>query len=358
MKAHLTLVAAVAMALPAVAQSQTGSVQIYGRIDTSVNLHKISATATARSQSRKYVSADVPWLGFRGTEDLGGGLRAFFKIEHGFNSDNGLLTSPVPNQFWNRETIIGMGHNSWGTIQLGSQFTPSLLLTAKLDPYRRTNAGAIFPMFQQGLAGPLGYTSAFNNSVQYISPSFEGLQAKVLLGTTEGAAPGGKQLSTALEYTLGNRLFAGATYDRVKIAGAAVGQPTKPSVDLVTTQAGLTYRFDAFKVHSYLIRTKPDGSAGMKGMMLGVSVPVGQTGEIASSIQRRNAEDAANSDAQTVSLQYTHNFSKRTAVYVGTAWQSNKGNSNYGVWPSRLEGGPVPTGAEAQGYQLGMRHYW
>lgn len=208
----------------------------------------------------------------------------------------------MPGQFWNRESFVGLGSSSLKSVQLGSHFTPSLYLTARLDPFRRSNTGAIFPMFQQGLAGPLGYTAQFNNSGQYISPSLGGLQAKVLLGVTEGVAPGGRPLSTALAYTLGNRFFAGLSYDKVKIAGAAVGRPTVPAVDLVTTQLGATYRFDLLKLHGYWIRTKSKDAAGMKGGMLGVSVPIG-AGEIATSIQRRNAEDAANSDAQTVALQ-------------------------------------------------------
>jgi len=358
MKIRLTFIAAALIGLPAVAMAQTASVQIYGRIDTSLNLQKTSATATTAGRTRKFVSGDVPWLGFRGSEDLGNGLRAFFKLEHGFNSDTGALSSPVPNQFWNRETIVGLSSASLGTIQLGSQFTPSLLLTGRIDPYGRTNSGAIMPMFQQGLSGPLGYTASFNNSVQYISPSVNGLQAKVLVGTLEGAAPGGRQISTALEYTMDTRLFGAVTYDRVKIAGAAVGQPTKPAVDLVTTQAAITYRFDSIKLHGYLIRSKADGAPGMKGMMVGVSIPVSATGVIASSLQRRDAQDAANSDAQTIALQYSHNFSKRTVGYVGAAYQSNKGNATFGVWPSRLEAGPSPVGAEVSGYQIGMRHYF
>jgi GBP family porin len=136
-----------------------------------------------------------------------------------------------------------------------------------------------------------------------------------------------------------------------------VGLPTQPAVDLVTTQLGMTYRFDALKLHGYVIRVKPEGAPGMKGGMLGVSVPVG-VGEIASSIQRRNAEDAANSDAQTVALQYSHYLSKRTTVYVGGAKQTNKGNASFGVWPSRLEAGLTPAGADVTGFQLGMRHYF
>ncbi len=357
MKTRHTLVAAAVLGLPTLAMSQTSSVQIYGRIDVSVNLQKTSSTANTASQNRKFVSADTPWLGFRGNEDLGGGYRAYFKMEHGFNADTGAVASPVPGQFWNRETFVGLGSATLGSVQLGSQYTPSLMLTARLDPFRRSNTGGMFPMFQQGLAGPLGYSAAFNNSLQYLSPSLAGLQAKLLLGATEGVAPGGRPLSAALEYTMGTRLFAGLTYDKVKIAGAAVGLPAQPAVDLVTTQLGATYRFDAVKLHGYYIKVRPEGASGMKGGMLGVSVPVG-AGEVAASVQRRDVSDAANSDARTIALQYTHFLSKRTLVYIGGAKQTNEGNANFGVWPSRLDAGVAPAGADVTGYQIGMRHHF
>jgi len=354
---RLTLVAAAVLGLPTLAMGQTSSVQIYGRIDVSVNLQKTSSTASTASQSRKFVSADTPWLGFRGSEDLGGGYRAYFKMEHGFNADTGTLASPVPGQFWNREVYVGLGSATLGSVQLGSQYTPSLIMTARIDPFRRSNTGAIFPMFMQGLAGPLGYTAAFNNSLQYISPSLAGLQAKLLIGATEGVAPGGRPLSSALEYSLGRELFAALSYDKVKIAGAAVGLPAQPAVDLVTTQLGATYAFSAVKLHGYYIKVKPEGATGMKGGMLGVSVPVG-LGEFAASVQRRDVSDAANSDARTVALQYTHFLSKRTLVYIGGAKQTNEGNANFGVWPSRLDAGVSPAGADVSGYQIGMRHHF
>ncbi len=342
-------------ALPAFAMAQTSSAQIYGRIDMSANYHRFGATATASAKNAKYVSSDTSWLGFRGTEDLGGGMRASFKMEHGFNADTGAAS--VPPQFWNRETWVGLGSNSIGTLQIGSQYTPALILTTRLDPFRRSNTGAIFPMFQQGLAGILGYPVQYNNSLQYLSPTLGGVSARLLVAATEGAAPGGRPLSASLDFS-SDRLFVGAAYSRVKVAGAAVGQPAQVGVDETTWELGATYRFDAIKLHSFYIKTQVDGSTGMRGGMLGASIPVG-AGEIATSVLRRDVEDAANSDASTFALQYTHFLSKRTLVYVGGARQTNHGNAAFGLWPSRLDsaGAGLPTaGATVTGLQLGMRH--
>ena len=359
MKERHTLIAAAVLAtLPTLSMGQAGSsVQIYGRIETSVNHQSISSTATTASSSRKFVSADTPWLGFRGSEDLGDGWRAFFKMEHGFLSDTGALASPVPGQFWNREVFVGLGNPAYGSVLMGSQYTPSLMMTARIDPFMRGNLGAVFNMFQQGLAGPLGYAAAFNNSAQYQSPVWGGLQVKLLAGLTEGVAPGGRPISSSLEYTL-DRFYAAASYDRIKVAGAAVQQPARPAVDHTTTQLAATYRFDPVKLHGYFIKVGVDGSYGMKGGMVGVSVPVG-VGSIAANYQSRRAEDPANSHAQSYALQYSHFLSKRSTVYVGVAKQNNEGNANFGMWPSRLESGLfVPAGADVTGFQVGMRHYF
>lgn len=356
MKRTPTLAAAVLATLPAFAMAQAPtSVELYGRLDLSMNYHRFGSTSTAPSSDRGFVSSDTSWLGLRGSENLGQGWRAYFKMEHGLNADTGAQSAAT--QFWNREVFIGLGSQSLGSLQIGSQFTPTLTFTSKIDPFRRSNTGAVFPLFQQGLAGPIGYPVQFNNSLQYISPNWGGLNLRLLAGVTEGVAPYGRPVSGSLDYTR-DRLLVGGAFARVKLAGAAIGQPARPSITETTYELGATYRFDAFKLHGFFIRTDVDGGPGMKGGMLGASVPVG-SGEIGFTAIRRDADDAANSDVNLLALQYTHFLSKRTWLYVGGARQANKGTAAYGIWPSRVDAtgtGAPAAGADVSGVQLGMRH--
>jgi len=103
-----------------------------------------------------------------------------------------------------------------------------------------------------------------------------------------------------------------------------------------TLTLGATYKFDLLKLHGYFIDNKIDGSTGMNGYQLGVTVPVG-SGEMAFAVQRRNMSDAANSDAQLVALRYTHFLSKRTSAYVSGGRQTNRGNAASGrdEWTSQ-----------------------
>jgi GBP family porin len=365
-----TLIAAAALAtLPTLSMSQSAvqqavpipsesALQIYGRFDVGVNQQKMSSTATSPSTNRTFVSSDTPWLGFRGAEALGGGWRAVFKMETGFQVDTG--NQSIPTKFWNRETFVGLNNAAYGTLLMGSQFTPSLMMTARVDPFMRSNLGAILNMFQQfpGVEAR-GYTALIDNSVQYQTPVWGGFQLKVLGGATEGVAPYGRPFSTSLEYTF-NRFYAAVTYDQMNVNGAFVQQPGATPKESVM-QLGATYRFDAVKLHGYVIKADVDGSYGMNGGMVGVTVPVG-SGAIQSSYQRRDAKDPANSDAQSFALQYSHYLSKRSTLYVGAAKQNNEGNARFGMWPSRAESIPgsllVPAGADITGFQVGMRHYF
>jgi len=332
------------------------TVNLYGRIDASLNFHRFTANAGQPGFSGKYLSSDTSRWGVRGSEDLGGGMSAYFKLEHGFNVDTGLPSNATA--FFNRESIVGLSHRSLGSIQLGSQFTPSIWLTSKIDPFQRSNTGAILTLFQQGgPAGARGYPSQQNNAVQYISPVMGGFLVRALIATREGQAPLGDPRSLSVEFTR-DRVFVGGVYERVTTIGSTVGQPTRSTVANTTALLGATYRFDRFKLHGMLIENRIEGTTGMRGGMVGVSVPVG-AGEVQATYQRRDLDDAANSDANLFAVQYMHALSKRTSVYVGTARQRNDGAAAFGIWPSRLDQGTagVPrAGGDVSALQTGIRH--
>jgi len=332
------------------------SVSLYGRVDASLNLHRFSANAGQPGFSATYLSSDTSRWGVRGSEDLGGGMSAYSKLEHGFNVDTGSASSPIA--FFNRESIVGLSHRSLGSIQLGSQFTPSIWLTSKIDPFQRGNGGAILTLFQQGgAAGARGYPSQQNNAAQYISPLIGGLLVRAMIAAKEGQPPLGNPRALSVDFTR-DRLFVGVVAERATSIGSAVGQPARATATNTAALLGATYRFDGFKLHGMLIKNRIDGTTGMRGGMVGVSVPAG-AGEIQATYQRRDVDDAANSDASLVAVQYMHALSKRTSVYVGTARQRNDGAAAFGIWPSRLDQGTagVPrAGGDVTALQTGIRH--
>lgn len=330
------------------------SVQLYGRLDASINSVRFSASGATPSSQRSFLSSDTSRWGIRGSEDLGGGLQAFFKLESGFNIDTGMPSNPAA--YFNRETLVGLRDARYGTLILGSQFTPNIAMSLRVDPFQRAGMGASLTLFQRGgAAGILGYPAMHNNAVQYISPSFGGVVGKIMVASNEGVSPFGNPSSLALEYS-NSSLYLGLVHDRLNTTGAAAGQPALASVGNRVTSLGASYDLKALKLYGYLVKADVDGASGMRGGYVGVKVPVG-VGEINAVYQVRNVDDAANADARLFAVQYMHPLSKRTSVYTSVGHQSNKGRAAFGLWPSRTEtnGGPAP-GADVRGFQVGMRH--
>ncbi|MGQ3003454.1 MAG: porin [Hydrogenophaga sp.] len=332
----------------------TSSVQLYGRLDASVNAVRMFGTALTAARRHTLLSSDTSRWGVRGTEDLGGGHQAFFKLEQGFNADTGTLSSPT--QAFNRETVVGLRHATLGSLALGSQFTPSIAMSLRIDPFQRSSMGAMQTLFQRGgAAGNLGYPVQYNNAIQYTSPTVGGFVGRVMVATNEGASPFGHPASYALEYAQG-ALYVGAVYDRLNTTGASAGQPGRASVSTDTVSLGASYDFRVAKLYGYLTKSDVDGSFGMRGGSVGVKVPVGP-GEINATYQVRNVDDAAGSDARLWAVQYLQPLSRRTSVYVSVAHQRNDGAAAFGLWPSRADAGGSPAaGADVRGVQIGMRH--
>lgn len=168
------------------AASAQSSVTLYGRID---------AAATRLTPGDNVNDGDSIWgireagtgagmggsrWGFRGTEDLGGGLKAYFTLEAAFNSDDG----SGPSGFA-RASYVGLNSNSLGDVRIGRQDTLSRIFslqvadTAVQGELTIAEAPGGRPLFQV-----LG--QRVNNSVGYMSPTFGGFMVQGLVGAGEG----------------------------------------------------------------------------------------------------------------------------------------------------------------------------
>lgn len=330
--------------LPLAAAAQTSSVELYGRIDLSVNAIKYQG----ESGTRQTLSSDTSLFGLRGTEQLGGGLSAYFKLESGFQADTGMQTNPTT--YFNRESYVGLRDNALGAIQLGSQWNPFIFVTGKSDPFARAQTGAQLSMLQGHAVR--GYTPMLPNSVQYLSPTlFGGLSLRALAQMREGTA--NKNIAASAEYAA-DRLYVGLAMDRIEVATSTIGAPGAGFVHSQTTGLGATYRFDGFKLFGYLQHNQVDGLASAKGYLLGLTVPVGVGEFRASWIQN----DRVTGDASLFAVGYAHNLSKRTMVYTSAALLDNSGASRIAIFPSSQDMGTrVPAlGQDLRGIQLGVRH--
>ena len=184
---------ATAMAAPAFAQS---SVNIYGRLN--VSLERIKDGGTTRSDMVNNASR----IGFKGVEDLGGGLKAGFQIEHGFSPTTGAASST----FWGRQAEVNLS-GSFGMIRLGTFTSEAYFATADYISMHNHDTGT---------SSDALYTDAngFNGArkVAYRTPAMSGFAAEVAVQEANGA--GDRGLDVAANYDMKN-LHLGAGFSKL-----------------------------------------------------------------------------------------------------------------------------------------------
>lgn len=355
MKKQLIIGASLALPICAFAQA---SVTLYGRINVSANYQSYAATATKPEQHGVTLSSDTSWWGMRGVEDLGGGNRAYFKLEGGFQVDTGSQSNP--SSIFNRETYAGLGSDTFGSIQAGSQYSPSIFISAKVDPFIRSNVGAQFSLLQAGGTGvPRGYGIQYQNAVQYISPTIAGITARALISAAEGS-PNGASYAGSLEYANGP-LYVGFIYDQVKVASAAVGLAPGAPVEDANYSFAAAYKFSFARVGGWYETNHIDGAKNVTGWMLGATIPVGEVSDIRTSFAHRNQQNA---NASLLAAGYFYKLSKRTEIYTAIARLENSGTASFGIWPiappnpdlGNPTNGPLAPGRDVKAFQVGMLH--
>ena len=122
------LALAVLGTLAGVASAQS-SVTIYGRVDESF----AKPVGTKDKQIADNGGAGGSRLGFKGTEDLGNGLSALFRFEHGFYPDDG--TAASSSAFWNRYAMVGLSSTKFGTLSLGRLENGAWDVITSFDPF-------------------------------------------------------------------------------------------------------------------------------------------------------------------------------------------------------------------------------
>lgn len=211
------LVAAVAAVISGFASAQS-NVQIYGILDGGIE-HVTDANASGDSTTRVYSGgSNNSRLGFRGTEDLGGGLKAVFNLEAGILIDAGASDGPL----FRRQANVGL-EGKFGRVVLGRSFTTVYDFMNAYDPMGYAPRYSWVPTGGGTLASKYGMTTAFDNMVKY-SGQFGGLKLGASYGAGEvaGRDSDGRKLAGAAGYETGPLRFA-VTAERVNGTTSATG---------------------------------------------------------------------------------------------------------------------------------------
>lgn len=206
----LAIAATAAMAaVPAFAQS---SVTLYGVVDTGIGYLSNSSSlgATHGGHSKVYMNQGV-WsgslFGLTGTEDVGGGTKAIFKLEGGYNSATG--AQQFSNTLFGRQAYVGLSNDRYGTLTAGRQYTSYFQLLQKYSGPNWLSGG-----FGAHPGDIDGFDKSFriNNNFVYTSPTFAGLtvSGSYALGGVAGAPGSGQTWSVAARYVAGQAGLAAA----------------------------------------------------------------------------------------------------------------------------------------------------
>ena len=356
MKKSLIALAVLAASGAAMAQS---SVTLFGIVDTAVG-YVDNANAAGDSVYGLTTSGNATSrLGFRGVEDLGGGLKAGFWLEGEIFGDDG---NAAGFNFTRRSTVSLMG--GFGEVRMGRDLTPNYSKTISYDLFSQTGIGQFMGWRDWATNSDVGTTVSTadasnvrsSNMISYYTPNFGGLTAGLGYGFDEQTTgKAGRYVGGYVAYDNGPLSLA-ASYDQrdLLVNGLVAGSAV---LDRDTFTLGGSYNLNVVKLNAIVQQSKYKAlgeSEKVNAYALGVSAPVG-AGEV--KLQYALYDNKIiESKAHHISLGYVHNLSKRTAVYGTVSYMDNKDDSNLGLAAKNLKTAGPGFGESQTGVQVGVRH--
>ncbi|XAH22881.1 porin [Xylophilus sp. GW821-FHT01B05] len=311
----LPLLAAACAASTSFAQSApSSSVQIYGLIDAYAGTLRRS-DQTGRTTVVNSGGMNTAFWGVRGSEDLGGGLKALFMLESFFQTDTGVYGRNATDPFFSKNSWVGLG-GDFGQVAAGRQTNPLFLATGAFNPFGGSLQFSPVmlqtwqPTYNRSVLGD----SVWDNTLQYSSPTVAGLRANLVYGFGEVQDRAGVR-----------NLNLTVNYERGPFAAVVSAQQAKTGPGFTTAigrqnaaLVGASYDFKAVQLYGQLLRSRtPDIQTTADTLQLGAAVPVG-AGRIMASASRttREVQGAGDTHRTTWAAGYDYNLSKRTDIYA------------------------------------------
>ncbi|MEP7056240.1 MAG: porin [Caldimonas sp.] len=351
------LALAVFGAYAGVASAQS-SVTLYGTLD--VNGRYVKADGQSRRYSEGTDGINSSQLGFRGVEDLGGGLKAGFTILSSIGVDAGTIGSGTgTNKFWNRRSTISL-LGGFGEVRLGRDYTPTFWNQTIFDAMGTNGLGDSTGV-RQLYAG-----TRMDNSIGYFLPSnIGGFYGQAMVA----AAEGGTTLDRPGRYVGARVGFAAGPFD-ISFAGAQqrFGIPfgvgtngvsavttALPGQNQKTFNIGGSWDFGFLKLLAYYDRETLNSYRENMGSISTV-IPLGQA-EVHLAYDRSKLKNAAGNTTSVdkIAATYQYNLSKRTAMYATIARESNKDGTRLTL-PGAA--GATTASGKSSGAEFGLRHFF
>ena len=394
MKKSLLAVAAIG-AFASAAQAQS-SVTVYGILDvgfqgvtsraptSATNLGNNSTNITrfsgegAESTSR---------LGFRGTEDLGGGTSAFFTAEFALNPTDSNLSGNANTGLSNRQSFVGLKKNGIGQAAIGTQYTPVHLAVGRTDPGQQNNmlGNVIYATNASQGNGQTttSYTVRYNNALTLQTDRFAGFQAYGIYNNNNSNA---NSPSTTQTVTNNTALGIGINYVWNKLnvdyalnsskqetitAGvfgtaalpvantiSAVANPLGTAVGILTNYAGVTYDFGVLKAYAQYINTKYTANSSSNTYVQRAAQQIGVRSFVTPAVEVWASGGTgtlnAGNNAAVTTTRATQDF---TGYQLGSNYWLSKRTNLYAIFGStQVSSSSVAASEGGSSYGIGVRH--
>lgn len=332
-------------------------IQIYGQVTAGLTYlnHQTGATST-RDLSNNQFAASL--LGFRGTEDLGGGISAFFRLEHGFNADNGTVAA---TKFWNRQSFVGLNVNPMVTISLGRQFHAATdRAIQSLDVHNLGGTSlAVTPLALFGVNKFAANDSRADDSMKLRLRGPMGLTGGLSAAVNDGA---GRSYSFDLAQV--TKTYTLAAY-AVKFESPTItANGTRPTH--LAWGLGGNVPFGPVTLYGHYMHSQLDPSAVGRIQQKNKILVLGSKWQASNQTVLRasythdkgtaiNGVTGRDGNKRTVVLSADHFLSKRTSVNTG--WFSNRFSDGYKLDPTNIAAlGRDAAASSTSGITVGMRH--
>jgi predicted porin len=331
--AAITILGFLAISTGALAQTST---TVYGVLDLAVQSASTGGQRTTRLDSSSVAPSR---FGFQGSEYLGGGTQAVYRLEGGINANNG--TSANGGVLFGREVWAGL-QGDYGRVQAGLNYTPVFLTYAA---------------YSLGELNSLGWGNATNNfafipdclvsnSILYTSPAFSGFKIRAEYAFGNNSAAGqpqkiGDTVSLATTYR-NNAFSADLTYLQQTYVATSTITATTP------TEVGKYYVFGAsydfgFVKPAFLYQSHNDSSDVTNAIRASFANPNNHFYEVNALVRampngtflvsfgQYEKKTSSAGDAKSYAIRYDYSLSKRTGLYAGAARVQNESASNFSV---------------------------
>ncbi len=330
-KKLIALAMAGACIAPAAMAQTANPVTLYGRVY--VTAEWVEAKGGVPSRTR--IEDQASLLGVRGTEDLGGGLKAFFQLETGFRPDSNNTT------FAARNSGVGL-QGGFGSILLGRWDMPWKVSTIAIDPFGDLTLG--------GITGTLSDGGNFDrreqNVFQYWSPNMGGFAFRAAVSANEGktAALNPRDMGANVTFTRGPVYVFGA-WEKHEDVSATLREEEGFA-------AGGSVSFGPVKLGAQYQKIEKTARDDQKNWMVNAVFTAGKN-QFMGQVMKSDNSHANGSECDSWHVGYQYNFTRRTFFLAQYSDIDNNATASCNFGANRLA---ISAGQDPRGFSLGLRH--